>query len=63
MTPTKYKLDIKAILTITLFPVIILTFSKFGFVLLVNIFTTVLRNLRDIFQPSCTLMMFALFET
>ena len=38
MTPTKYKLDIKlkAILTITLFPVIVLTFSKFGFVLLVT---------------------------
>ena len=36
MTPTKYKLDIKAILIITLFPVIILTFSKFGFVLLVT---------------------------
>ena len=36
MTPNKYKLDIKVILTITLFPVIILTFSKFGFVLLVT---------------------------
>ena len=38
MTPNKYKLDIKAILTITLFPIIILTFSKFGFVLLVTFF-------------------------